>query len=334
MLSPLIAQIEAAIRRDPARRGLLSDGDWMRGSLEPAAASLLESRGDVAIVTGFAVPTEQGLFAETDGPPGAVILADVLARLGRRVVLITDEPCRTAVETAAESAGLGSGIVQSAPIDPDACDLWIDEFFQRLPNLSHLIAIERPGPSHTVQSAAIQPRSTRFSEMEFGHRVPIERQSICHNMRGERLDDLMAPLYRLFERVTELPAPITTIGIGDGGNEIGMGLILWEDLASRLTGLHRGWVPCRVATTWTIVCGVSNWGGLGLAAAVANLAGRPELILAWDELRQRRLLIDLVDRGPAVDGVTRLQTATVDGLADDDNFGPWREIVAAMSVGV
>jgi hypothetical protein len=198
--------------------------------------------------------------------------------------------------------------------------------------LSHLIAVERVGPSHTLQTYAgcrpvTDPRVQRFRDL-----VPAEHQDRCHNMRGEIIDAHTAPLHRLFESVAELRPGVRTIGIGDGGNELGMGAVPWDELQSRLTGSAAPLVPCRIATDWTIVAGVSNWGAQALAAAVCLLRGRTELLAAWDIASEERRLQTLVHDGPAVDGVTRLQQATVDGLPFLTYIQPWDGIRRALAL--
>jgi hypothetical protein len=105
-----------------------------------------------------------------------------------------------------------------------------------------------------------------------------------------------------------------------------MGSLLWEEIAGRLKGPHADWLPCRIAAGSTILAGVSNWGGMALAAATALVAGRPELARGWTKARQVDVLERLVNDGPAVDGATRLRQSTVDGLEMDLYLQPWTEI--------
>jgi hypothetical protein len=326
MATDLCEKFERAIRRDPGRGLLAGENDhWRSGSLAPAAQSLVNCR-TVGIMTGFAIPMPDGPVAETDGPPGAVLLADVLQGLGRCVLLITDEPCRSAVRSAAVSAGLGDLPILASPVDPRLAEDWITDVLKRHQDLSHLVSIERVGPSHTVRSLTAPAGVTSATCQDFEKRVPSEHRDSCHNMRGEIIDAFTAPLHRLLERAAELPHPPQTIGIGDGGNEIGMGGIPWQELADRIQTAEAAWTFCRIPTTWTILCGVSNWGAMALAAAVSVLADRPELILAWTESRQLKVLRELVDLGPAVDGSTRRAELTVDGLPPEEYFQPWRVI--------
>jgi hypothetical protein len=75
-------------------------------------------------------------------------------------------------------------------------------------------------------------------------------------------------------------------------------------------------IACVTAAHHLIVAGVSNWGGWGLLAALAIL--RPDwragLLPSLDEALDATVLETTVFRGPAVDGVSRSQTLTVDGF--------------------
>ena len=148
----------------------------------------------------------------------------------------------------------------------------------------------------------------------------------CHNMRGKVIDEYSADMHLLFEELPDHRPECKTIGIGDGGNEIGMGAIPWEDLSRRLTGEQAGRVPCRIATDWNIIAGTSNWGGYALAAATLLLRGQQRLLQPWDREQQLRVLEQLVEKGPAVDGVTGRREPTVDGIPFLTYIQPWEGI--------
>jgi hypothetical protein len=154
----------------------------------------------------------------------------------------------------------------------------------RLGKVSHLIAIERVGPSHA--------------------------DGRCRSMRGLDVTDHMSPVYQWFEPVSSIG--ITTIGIGDGGNEIGMGKIPWQVIERNIPNGRQ--IACRVPTDHLIVCGVSNWGVYALAAGIAHLRGERLDARLFDAERERRILEAMVKAGPLVDGVRGEPSATVDGL--------------------
>lgn len=58
---------------------------------------------------------------------------------------------------------------------------------------------------------------------------------------------------------------ITTVGIGDGGNEIGMGKVHQRVIEHIQNGRI---IASAVATDHLVTAGVSNWGGSALVAAL------------------------------------------------------------------
>lgn len=147
-----------------------------------------------------------------------------------------------------------------------------------LPGVSHLVAIERPGRCQDGSYRTL--RGIDISE------------------HVEAIDDLFfAP-----------PQGIKRIGVGDGGNEIGMGNRF--ERVQRV--IPRGEVIASTAPAdWLIVAGVSNWGAWGLVAGLSIARGRNLLPRSKST---REFLNQLVAAG-AVDGLTGRNEATVDGLA-------------------
>lgn len=312
-----LAEIDRSIRCDSARRGLFGTerefGPLCPGHLGQAAQSIARTGQAVGIVTGFFIPHGEPPAAETDGPLGAVVLADILQRIGVSVRLITDELCHGALVAAARAAGIPPESVLASPLHSAN---WRSEFFESPfgRELTHLVAVERVGPCHSLESLARQLRTTTPPIDEFRRLVATEYCDCCHNMRGAAIDAHTGDLHELFVEIRELRPAAKTIGIGDGANEIGMGVIPWEDLVCRLAGDYRGRVPCRIGTDWNILAGTSNWGGYALAAAILLLRGDVEPLRRWDGNFQQRVLQKLVEHGPSVDGVTGRQELTVDGL--------------------
>lgn len=328
MAAHLIDQFESLIRRDPARRGLISS-EPLYGPLCPrhlaGAASHLAAYGEsVAIATGFFIPRGDPPTAETDGPLGTLLLAQALQQAGIPTTVLTDPPCLPAVTAAARAMHFPLERIWACPPSGE----WVEQFYLTGPgrDLTHLIALERVGPSHTPESLAAQSRLGPAPLTAFLEKVPPEDFDRCHNMRGEIIDASTCNLHLAFERLSHYRPHARTIGIGDGGNEIGMGCIPWEELERRLDGPQSGKVPCRIATDWNIVAGTSNWGGYALAAATLLLRGRVELLGPYGREQQQGALEYLVAHGPAVDGVTRRREATVDGLPFLTYIQPWEGI--------
>lgn len=132
--------------------------------------------------------------------------------------------------------------------------------------------------------------------------IAIERPGLAtdgryYNMRGE---DITARCTFFDPFITLARCP--TLAIGDGGNEIGMG-----NIASALSALDIS--PSVTRCDELLVADVSNWGAYGLIAFLA-LWSQQDLLARISPLS---LLNYLSARG-SVDGVTRANTLTEDGL--------------------
>lgn len=144
--------------------------------------------------------------------------------------------------------------------------------------------------------------------------ISIERPGLAedgryYNMRGEDITARCA----FFDPFLTL-ASCPTIAIGDGGNEIGMG-----NIAAAIASLD-----IRVAVTRCdelLVADVSNWAAYGLIALLAKWSGRDLLA----EISPLDILDYLSARG-SVDGVTRKNTLTEDGLAASEGIRVIQEL--------
>ena len=133
-------------------------------------------------------------------------------------------------------------------------------------------------------------------------------------MRGISIKENTAPCDDIFKMALQRGIP--TVGVGDGGNEIGMGNVQ-EVIAQKLS-----LVPCVVKCTYLVIASVSNWGAYGLCAALSVLTSQ-QLVqdIGWVEAFLNRT----VEIG-SVDGVTHERIAHVDGYDETVE----REIVTAL----
>jgi uncharacterized protein YcsI (UPF0317 family) len=327
--------IRDLIARDIGNRGLQTDpaGNLVSACPDDFAAacrSIAEHpQPVVGIVTGFYIPNADPPAAETDGPLGAVFLARALMPLGISVVLITDSYCAPALAAGLAFAGLRKSVPLVPLPDAGAFDeLTAEAYWEsvagRTGALTHLIAVERVGPSHTPASVAAQPGSTPEEVERFRNDVPSSQHDRCQTFRGVDITANTAPTHLLFEAEARRTAGVVTIAVGDGGNELGMGKVRWEVVRRNVPG--GGPVACRVAADYLIVSGVSNWGAYGLATGVRLLRGADPDLDLFDIPREQRLLEAMVFRGPLVDGMTGKEDATVDGLPFEKYAEPLRRL--------
>jgi len=307
-------------------------------NLTGAVSSLLEKGTKVVIVTGFYVPIGDPPATETDGPPGALTLAEGLRYLGMEVSLLSDEYTLSALKAGLTILDLSE---KEVPIicfplehsDQDDTSPIMDErnersisirfaqdFFNSLlgQGLTHLIYIERVGPNHTLDSFIAQERRGKPPLKEFETILPPSIRNRCFSSRLEDITRFTAKTHFLLDLAEKLGLPAESIGIGDRGNEIGAGNIPWEVFKEN-SSTHREAVFCsRVKTDYLISCGISNWGGYALLAGVALAMGRSEILEKVTRKQEGKVLDYLVRHGPAVDGITCKQEHSVDGIEFDD----------------
>ncbi len=302
-----LAAILAAVQTDPGNRGLARDqhhnlfsacpGDFAQACRGIAA----HSDPRLLITTGFYIPTSQPPAHETDGPLGTVFLARAFVPLGMPVHVWTEQEVKATIERVLPRAS-GQLLVRALPPDVPEAD-WILHRSTAGFLTTHYIALERVGPGTDGR---------------------------CRTMRGVDITSSTRPAHLLFQNARRAHPNAVTIGIGDGGNEIGMGKIPHDTVVKNIP--NGDLIHCRVPTDHLIVAGVSNWGAYALAAGVFALRGIKPPSNLFDPDREREILEVMVREGPLVDGVTGKQTATVDGLTWDEYARPLiliREILEA-----
>jgi hypothetical protein len=246
---------------------------------ERAATLILEHPGTVLIATGFYVPA--GCATETDGPPGAIALGRAIAALGSRVIYITDAYTAPLLHGLLERGGevLEFPMADHQTSWSHAADL----LTSLAPSLT--IAVERCG---------------------------LTDEGIYRNMRGADVSGYHAKIDYLFREHD------CSVGIGDGGNEIGMGnLAAAIPMVMSISGR-----PCATMTTRLVISSVSNWGAWGIVAAMSRLR-QQNLLPSVREARD--LLVQAVALG-AVDGTTGKRTESVDGFPLEENDRVLREV--------
>ena len=234
---------------------------------EKAASCLLDNPGTVLIATGFYIMAAGA--PETDGPPGALALGRALETLGRDVFYVADRYTCPILEPFATDPSQ----VVDFPICDDAASRTIAGDLVRDMDPSVIIAIER---------------------------CSITREGTYLNMRGLDITAQTARLDYLFH------GHPNTVGIGDGGNEIGMGNL--AEVIPQVSSLPP--IPSETGTTHLVISSVSNWGGYGVVAALSNLVGKN---LLPDLEEEDELIQMMVDMG-AVDGVVGKAVYSVDGM--------------------
>jgi hypothetical protein len=269
-MPPALDPVETLCALDLGGRGIGRLG--IRGAMAAAALSLAGARR-VVLVTGFvARPT---WAAETDGPSGTVVLGRALRRLGARVAYLADPPVAPLLEACLRALGEPRDLI-AVPAESGAA-LQVARESVRSFEPTHLVAVERPGRA-----------------LDGGY----------YNARGRSITAVNAPLDALFLR--RRPGTVT-IGVGDGGNEIGMGRVRARVVRDVPNGAK---IASVVRTDHLIVAGTSNWGAWGVTAHLALATGRALLHTSAEEARLTRAMV----RAGAVDGLTGVAQPSVDNM--------------------
>ncbi len=235
--------------------------------------------GTVFILTGFYI-LKAGII-ETDGLTGTWVLSQVMRALDRQILIPTDQQSYPVL-----SRIFPAGMLLDYPL----CEPQISK--QRAATIldryspSAIIAIERPGPGS---------------------------DGVFRNADGRDISDFCARMEYLW------PADRLTIGIGDGGNELGMGR-----LAAMLTDSRP---LCFTAADCTLIGSTSDFAAWCLGAAL-EITTRRDLLPDPDALRA--LILDLAEMG-VVDGMSGKPVPGIDGYDLDTILDRYRLIRLASA---
>ena len=302
---------------DPGHRGIERIPDdnlcsWTSGHLHSSVLDILgNDNASVGILTGFYIPDASPPGPENDGPPGALAIGRALSRLGRRVCFISDPYCCQMME-----AGIDffKNDLNDAELIRYAENDKIDYSgfkvkYPEIAELDYLISIERPGPSYSEPFIPEDGNENAF--------VPAVNCGYgeCLNMAALPVTAYAAGTHHIFDTIKTHQLPVVTVGIGDGGNEIGMGGIPRDVIHRNISNGLGGLIACRIATDYTLVSGVSNWAGYAMAAALLYAANEKSEIrrLCCGE-RETAFMHMLMERKLAVDGVRHIPSMSVDGI--------------------
>ncbi len=247
------------------------------------------SYGDnVLITTGFLIPPT--MKPETDGPIGALILSKTLNSIfGVKTHIITEREVLDLLVKLSKLKCLRMS---------DSIDVLPFTLNEKVAVKDSRKLIEALNPSIII---AIE-------------KVGRNSKGVYHNMRGLNVSNRSIKIDYLFHEAKE--AGMTTIGIGDGGNEIGMGNIKETVKKSVPFGAVcncscGSGIATDIKTDFLIPSTVSNWGAYGLSACISYLTNNA--FETHSEDIERHLLLEAAKIG-AVDGVSAQNTPTVDGI--------------------
>ena len=278
--------------------------DKMGAPLTYLAADLLRKNlkpGDkVVIATGAGVPPwlPKG---ETDGPLGAASLARALdLGLGAKPIIVGEERTMGPNIATLEAAGLmvsdealfeqrgHLALAIPYPLGEKAGREKAEEILEKH-NPKAIITVEKHGPSKSGQYHSI---------MGVG-RSPDTVANVC------------------FLTDSAMSKKIPVIGVGDGGNEIGFGVI-HEDVARIQPHGGKCQCPCGagIATVSKadvlVAAAISNWGAYGIAAMLAFILKEENVL---HDLDAEYRMLEACIRAGGMDGLYTNLSMFVDGTS-------------------
>lgn len=265
-----------------------------------AAAKALLDRvpqgGRVIIGTGFIIPPI--LRAEGDGPMGAPFLARALALTRNAHPIIVTEPANVEpLRHVMRASGLQVAELEEALEVPHKCAV-----------LPFPVGDDELSRRHA---------SSMLDQLQPDAIVTIEKLS--RNLEGRYYNGMVVDLTQTTAKLDFLidearSRNILTIGMGDGGNEIGMGNILdviHENVPNGKT------VGAATKTDILVVAASASWGSYGVEACLAALTGKRHVL--HDEEMERRML-DATAMAGIADPLTGLAEGWLDGVPPQVNY--------------
>jgi glutamate racemase len=292
-----------------------------RGGVE-AAANVLHGKKNVLLVTGFNVGMDEAgkPLPETDGPPGTALLGRTLRLLGKNVTYVTDSHNAPVLKASLEALGQPTDkvIVFDAKHRfgaRKAADKVLNEV-----NPDAVMAIELPARNTGGEYLNMRGISVKQQAME--HIVTVGGKTV--KVKGSK-ETVNPPLDEIVIAANLRPG-IDTLGVGDGGNEAGMGNVS-PLIPPAMNGLD---MASSVPVDYLVTSSVSNWGAEAVAGIMLRNARRPDLLHTAGD--QHAAIAAAADAG-AVDGVTRRQEASVDGFPWEAHAGFHRLLSDAVADG-
>jgi hypothetical protein len=257
----------------------------------------IDRRDYIIVITGFILPPKY--VQESDGPPGAVALARALnlAFEAKPILIIEEKSQEFLLKTLRAAKMRTTDIKELAqketavslidfPLNLNKAEEKAERILEKY-SPAIIIAIEKPGKN---------------SEGEY------------HTMRGLNITSFHAKVEPLIEKGNR--QGILTIGIGDGGNEVGMGNIKrtveeYVPFAKTCQCPCKGGIAAESRVSLLVTASISNWGAYGIEACLQAVTKKKGIL--HDPLIEESMLKSLFEAG-AVNGVSCQNRPLVDGI--------------------
>ncbi len=225
-----------------------------------AAEQLLDSDGTVFLLTGFYVPNAH--IVENDGLSGSWLLFNALKSLGKRVIVPADTWSYPVLKQIFPPVSL----IKFSNDYHESYHAWATKLLE-IYSPETVIAVERPGP---------------------------DSSGVFRNIKGDDISFYCAGMEHFWSPDS------FKIAVGDGGNELGMGILAGK--------LHDDRPICSIEADITLLGSTSDFAAWCLVGALEILANR-QLLPDFQDLQ--RFLQTLSDIG-VVDGITGKPDLSID----------------------
>eukprot|EP00299_Pterocystis_sp_00344_P016451 c8260_g1_i1.p1 GENE.c8260_g1_i1~~c8260_g1_i1.p1 ORF type:complete len:171 (-),score=41.32 c8260_g1_i1:117-629(-) len=143
-----------------------------------------------------------------------------------------------------------------------------------------------------------------------------------YTMRGKLMETVDSGIDQLFRLCFESDTCVT-IGIGDGGNELGTGAV--ADITRQF--INNGpLIACAVPAKYTVMTGTSDWGGFALAGEIH--LNHPQSSWNFRPNSELRQVLESMTAAGARDGISKQAIAQVDGLSWEIYSGVVQEMAS------
>ncbi|MEC7837519.1 MAG: glutamate cyclase domain-containing protein [Chloroflexota bacterium] len=265
------SEIEKIILQDDTRGMSNLYENIEKGFIQRSTDLILKKKGVVFITTGFFILSAKS--SETDGPPGAIALGNALEKLGYDVLFITDK--------------YSSGILVGMSDEKKVIEFPVTTHFESNSYANELIKKYDPKSIISIERAG------------------LSKDGKYRNFKGIDFSKFNAKVDYLFEQHPN------TIGILDGGNEIGSGNYINE--IETLGNIIE--YPSIITTSESIISSTSNWGAYGLIAGI-SIHQKINLLPSVDEGKK---LIEKSFNLGAVEGMSGESKPWVDGRSIEED---------------
>eukprot|EP01084_Bolivina_argentea_P261519 441966_1 len=278
-------QLDKLIQRDPGKRGI--ENLHIPGELKGAVLTLFNAK-HVIIATGFPCCIKAP-HTESDGPPGAILLAYSLLKQQKKVTMMIDSVNKVAIEP-------------------------LVDYFNKISELKNKLELYVCSDYMNVEKHFVENKMFEDVDVFIATELAgFGSDGKYKTMSAKDITDKCGKTAVLFDYANKNMKHIRTIGIGDGGNESGMGKVI-ENVRKHIEKGDE--IGCIIGCNYLITAGVSNWGTEAIGVALGSFCSL--------ELH-KQIYLKASELG-CIDGITGKGKGSVDGLSYSEHAQMYKDL--------